>query len=231
MSSRQRGASVKDTWKLKKWYRVMAPRYFGNMEIGMTPALSPELLVGRVMETSLYNITGDFSQAHVLLYFQIYDVKGDQAYTMFKGHSLTRDYLRSLIRRGTSKVEGIFTVTTKDGYKIRITIDVFTRTRIKTSHEKEIRKIMERIVENTAKTLTFEQFVREAVLGKIASEIYNDAKKIVPLRRCEVQKTKVLYPKASELLRVMEEAKEEKEKEKAESEDKEAEEIPSTSSS
>ncbi|MGQ4833488.1 MAG: 30S ribosomal protein S3ae [Candidatus Asgardarchaeia archaeon] len=197
MSRRRRGsryaAALRDKWKQKKWYSVLAPSYFGNIEIAEVPASDPSLLYGRVVETTLYNITGDFSQIHILLYFQIIDVKGETAYTRFKGHDLTRDYLKSLIRRGTSFVDGIFKVTTKDGYVLRVYPSAFTRYRIQTSKDVLIRKEMLNIVETKAQNLTFEQFVREMVLGKIASEIYNRVKKIVPLRRVEVRKSKLLY--------------------------------------
>jgi small subunit ribosomal protein S3Ae len=56
----------------------------------------------------------------------------------------------------------------------------------------EIRAIMKRIIEERARTLTFDQFVQEAVLGKIASDIYNEAKKIAPLRHVGIRKSKVL---------------------------------------
>lgn len=188
----RRRPAVKDKWKSKKWYTVYAPKYFGFAEIGETPASSPDKLIGRVIETTLYNLTNDFSQAHVILFFQIINVRGNKAYTRFKGHTLLRDYLRSLIRRGTTYVDGIFTITTKDNYVLRVSASVFTRYRIKTSREKDIRKIMQDIIEKKAKNLIFEQFVQEAILGKIASEIYNAAKVIAPLRRCEIRKTKLI---------------------------------------
>jgi DNA-binding transcriptional ArsR family regulator len=43
-----------------------------------------------------------------------------------------------------------------------------------------------------AKELKFDSFVQEAVLGKIGSEIYNEAKKTLPLRKCEIVKTRLL---------------------------------------
>ena len=51
---------------------------------------------------------------------------------------------------------------------------------------------MKKIVEEKAANLTFDQFVQEAVLGKIASDIYNEAKKIAPLRHVGVRKSKLL---------------------------------------
>ncbi|MHA1238520.1 MAG: 30S ribosomal protein S3ae [Candidatus Odinarchaeia archaeon] len=205
MSHQRKGASAKDTWKLKKWYTVLAPSYFGNAEIGETPASDPSLLVGRILETTLYDITGDISKAHVKLFFQITEVKGNTAYTIFKGHDFTRDYLRSLVRRGSSRIDGRFSIETKDGYRLIVSTIAFTNSRAKTSQEHLIRKIMEKIVLNKAKELNFSQFVHECVLGKIGSEIYNEAKKIIPLRKCDVRKSKLVkIPAVTEVEKVEE---------------------------
>ncbi|MEM3874636.1 MAG: 30S ribosomal protein S3ae [Candidatus Bathyarchaeia archaeon] len=183
---------VRDKWRSKTWYIVVAPPYFGNVELGAIPADEPQKLVGRVMEATLYDITGDFSHQYLKLYFQITQVEGKTARTMFKGHEYSRDYLRSLVRRRTTKVDGIFNVSTKDGYRFRVAVCAFTLTRIKTSQEHAIRKIMAKIVEEKSAALTMDQFVQEMVLGKIASDIYNEARKIVPLRHVGVRKSKLL---------------------------------------
>ncbi|MHA1595947.1 MAG: 30S ribosomal protein S3ae [Candidatus Baldrarchaeia archaeon] len=192
MSQSSKRSRAVDKWKFKKWYVVYAPPYFGNKEIGVTPADDPQKLLGRVIETTLYDITGDFNQIHVLLRFQIIKIEGENAYTRFKGHEWARDYLRSLIRRKTSKVEGIFFVRTKDGYRVKTSCVAFTVSRAKTSQKYAIRKIMQEVIEKRAKELNFKDFVQECVLGKIGSEIYNLAKKIMPLRKCDVWKTEVL---------------------------------------
>ncbi|MEM4528854.1 MAG: 30S ribosomal protein S3ae, partial [Desulfurococcaceae archaeon] len=76
MSSKQR-VIVKDKWKIKKWYETIAPQAFGGISLGTIPADDPNKLIGRVIETTLYDITGDISQVHVKLYFQIIEVDGD----------------------------------------------------------------------------------------------------------------------------------------------------------
>jgi len=183
---------VRDKWRGKSWYTVVSPSYFGNVELGLVPADEPEKLIGRVVEATLYDITNDFSHMYLKMYFQITDVNGKTAKTIFKGHEYSRDYLRSLVRRRTTRVDGIFNVTTKDGYRLRVSVCAFTLTRIKTSQEIAIRKIMQKIIEEKASQLTYDEFVQEAVLGKIASDIYNEAKKIAPLRHVGVRKTKLL---------------------------------------
>ncbi|MEM3815632.1 MAG: 30S ribosomal protein S3ae [Candidatus Bathyarchaeia archaeon] len=187
-----KSARIKDKWRSKKWYTVVAPPYFGSVEIGAIPADEPEKILGRVVEATLYDITEDFAHQYLKTYFQIIGLDGKRALTIFKGHEYSRDYLRSLIRRKTTKIDGIFDVVTKDGYKLRVAACAFTTTRIKTSQEREIRAIMKKIIEEKAQTLSFDQFVQEAVLGKIASDIYNSAKKIAPLRHVGIRKTKLL---------------------------------------
>jgi small subunit ribosomal protein S3Ae len=128
------------------------------------------------------------------MYFQVTDVDGKTAHTRFKGHEYSRDYLRSLVRRRTTKVDAIFTVNTKDGYKILLAVSAFTLSRIKTSQEKIIRAIMQKIIKEKAQALTLDQFAQEIVLGKIASDIYNDAKKMAPLRHVGIRKSKLVTP-------------------------------------
>ncbi|MDV3104489.1 MULTISPECIES: 30S ribosomal protein S3ae [Thermococcus] len=185
-------AAAKDKWKLKEWYVVYAPDFFGGKEIGLTPADEPGKVIGRVIETTLKDVTGDFTKGHVKLYFQVYDVKGQNAYTKFKGHKLARSYVRSLVRRRTTRVDGIFNVTTKDGYKLRVMGLVIAYRRIQTSQERAIRRVIQDIIYKKAEELNFADFVLQSVNGQIANEIAKEARKIYPIKRAEVRKIKVL---------------------------------------
>ncbi|WFO76040.1 30S ribosomal protein S3ae [Desulfurococcaceae archaeon MEX13E-LK6-19] len=191
MSARRR-VVVKDKWKLKKWYQVIAPKVFGEVVLGTTPADDPLKLIGRVMEVTLYDITGDLTQVHIHLFFQIIDVQGDKAITRFKGHELSRDYMKSLIRRKSSKIQGIFDVETKDGYKLRITAVTLTSYRCKTSQKKAIRKIMRDIIVNESKQMTLDELIQAMIFGRFAQEIAEAARKIYPIRKVEIYKSKLL---------------------------------------
>jgi small subunit ribosomal protein S3Ae len=183
---------VRDKWRGKGWYMVIAPSFFGNVELGSIPAQEPEQLIGRVVEATLYDITSDFSHHYLKMFFQVNEIDGKTAKTLFKGHEYSRDYLRSLVRRRTTKVDALINLTTKDGFKLRIAVSALTLSRIKTSQEKIIRKIMEKIVHEKANALSLDQFVQEMVLGKIASDIYNQAKEVAPLRHVGIRKSKLI---------------------------------------
>jgi len=183
---------VRDKWRSKTWYMVMAPPYFGNAELGSIPADEQEKLIGRIIDSTLYDITNDFAHQYLKMFFQINEIDGKTAKTIFKGHEYSRDYLRSLVRRRTTKIDALFNITTKEGYRMRVAICAFTLSRIKTSQEKVIRGIMDKIIKGKAAVLTLDQFAQEIVLGKIASDIYNEAKKIAPIRHVGVRKSKLV---------------------------------------
>lgn len=190
MSSKSK--HVRDKWRSKAWYMIVAPPYFGNVELGTVPATDQAQLIGRVAEATLYDITGDFSHQYLKMFFQVNQMDGKTARTIFKGHEYSRDYLRSLVRRRTTKVDGHFNLTTKDGYKLRVAVSALTLSRIKTSQEHTVRRIMTKIIKEKAAALTLDQFVQEMVLGKIASDIYNEAKLVAPLRHVGIRKSKLV---------------------------------------
>ncbi|RLI74916.1 30S ribosomal protein S3ae [Archaeoglobales archaeon] len=191
---KRRQARVKDKWTMKKWFTLIAPEYFGMAEIGETPADDESKVIGRTVEITLAELTNDYSNQNPYkkLIFKVYRVAGDNAYTKFHRFELTREYLNSLTRRRTSKIEDVIDITTTDGYTLRVKPVTFTVKRCKTSQKRGIRAIMREIVTNYGNSEKFVQFLQECVLGKIPSEIYKNAKKIYPLRRVEIRKIEVL---------------------------------------
>ncbi len=181
-----------DTWKTKKWYNVLAPKMFEEVKIGETIVSSPEDLIGRTIEVSMKDIAGDFTRQHIKLKFQIVDVRGENAHTIFRGQRLSREYLRSQIRRKNTKVEGIVDVITKDSHKIRVKVIALGYGRAQTSQEKRIRALLMDMVKAFAQDKSLDGFVRDSVNGKIPSEIYRSANKVYPLKRVEIRKIKYI---------------------------------------
>lgn len=201
---------VRDKWRLKEWYDVYSPPYFGENIVASIPCEIPSAVIGRVVETTLYDITNDFAHQSIKLYFLVVNAKDHKADTILKSHEYATDYLRSLVRRGSTRMDGIFNATTRDQFSSRISIVAFTRDRINTSQEHGVRQVMRQIVEEKAATLNYDQLAQEAVLGKLGSDIYNLAKKIAPLRHVGVRKSRLVSIPAGVIAtpaQVMEQAK------------------------
>ncbi len=182
---------VRDKWRSKDWYSVYTPSYFGELNVAQIPCDDQSKLVGRVVENTLYDITGDFAHQSTKLYFLVTGAEAERAQTTLKGHEYSADYLRSLVRRGSSRVDCIAQVTTKDRFSTMISIVAFARGRLNASQQHAVRAVMRKIVEEKAENLTYDQLSQEMVLGKVGSDIYNEAKKIAPLRHVGVRKSRL----------------------------------------
>jgi small subunit ribosomal protein S3Ae len=194
-----------DSWKEKKWYSIVAPEFLNRAVVGQTVASDPALLPDRIIETTVGEISGEMSKNNIKMRFRIVAVNGDVAETAFLGHHLTNDYLRSIVKRQTSKIDAILTVRTADGYIVTIKPTCFTVKRARTSQIKAIRSMMTRIVVRRAVKSNFEDLIQEIVTGKLSSMVYKQTKNIYPLRRVEIRKTEVVktpaqrrVPKAAE---------------------------------
>ena len=183
---------VRDTWKEKSWYTIKTPVNFEDKEIGETPAKDPELLIGRGVEVTMRELTGDFSKQYIKLRFEIDNVAGEVANTKFTGHKTTTDYVRSMIRRGTSRIDASTIATTKDGRKVKLQVLAVTVRRAKSSQQRYMRKVIEDLLVEAAAEKSFDDLIKSVVTGKLASEIYHNAKKVYPLKRVEIIKSKVI---------------------------------------
>jgi len=182
--------SVSRRQQEKRWYTVLAPEHFERAELGSTPAHEAEQLYDRTIETTLGALRGDTGgENNVKLKFQIDDVGSDTAYTKFIKHELSGDYLRSLVRRGSSKVDAVRTVRTTDDYRVEVQPVAFATKRADHSQKKAIRQIMTEQVESAAEESTMEGLLDAIVEGRLSSAIYDEAKQVYPLRRVEVKKT------------------------------------------
>jgi len=197
--SRTVARKMKDKWKAKTWYNVLAPPSFDNVTIADTLADKPANLINRVTEVSLQDLTNDFRKSHIKLYFKIHNVEETNAHTQFVGHTLTSDYLRRMIRRKRSKIDGVYDATTRDGATIRVKPFATTDKRIQNSQRKIVRETMKKIILDQAKVSTLSEFVKCIIDGKIGSDIYKNCKKLYPVKRVEVYKTQVLSPPTIEI--------------------------------
>lgn len=212
--------------KQKIWYSLIAPSMFGRKKIGETPADDPEKVLGRTVEVSLQELTGDFAKAHLKVILKVVDIKGLEAHTVFIGHSTTTDYVKRMARRHKSKIDGVFDITTKDGKRIRVKPSAYTAKRIQTSQKRAIRAVMKQVIETMAQNNTLEDFVKFMLDGEIGKQTYKLAKPIYPVKRVEVHKSELLeVPKVEvkkeeeEIEEIEKEMEEEAEEEVAEEEE------------
>jgi small subunit ribosomal protein S3Ae len=182
---------VKDRWKAKAWFNVYAPDYFGQGIIGETLCDEPGKLEGRITQITLQDITGDFSQMHVKLNFKVDRIVGNDAHTRFIGHDLTSDYVRRLTRRKHSKMDGVYDVTTLDGWRVRVKPMAITERRIKTSQQEAIRQAMQATITEFGAKSTLPELIKAMISGEMSKGIFRRCKPVYPIKRIEIRKSEV----------------------------------------
>lgn len=191
--ARQKTARVKDKWREKKWVTVLAPAAFNSVPIAYIPITDDESAIGRVVEVTLFDIVkGDPSQHQFKLYFQISKVEGETATSIFKRYEYAKEFLRSLVRRGSSLINFIGDVRTKDGYLFRIKIIALTQKKLNTSRKHALRLIAKEVMAKTIPEMTIDQFIQATAFGKINSDIMAAVKKVIHVRHIGIEKAKLI---------------------------------------
>jgi len=191
---------IKDKWKEKRWVTVLAPDSFNNIPVAYVPITSDKTAVGRVVEVTLFDILkGDPSQHQYKLFFQINKVTEEKATTVFKRYEYAKEFLRSLIRRGSSRINFVIDTKTKDGYVFRIKILTLSHRELNTSRKHALRLEAKKQIERIVPQMTIDEFVQAACYGKINSDIMAATKKIIRVRHVGLEKVKLLRTSEEEV--------------------------------
>ena len=191
---------IKDKWKEKRWVTVFAPESFNNIPIAYVPITSDKTAVGRVVEVTLFDILkGDPSQHQYKLFFQINKVTEEKATTVFKRYEYAKEFLRSLIRRGSSRINFVIDAKTNDGYVFRIKILTLSHRELNTSRKHALRLEAKKQIERIVPQMTIDEFVQAACYGKINSDIMAATKKIIRVRHVGLEKVKLLRTSEEEV--------------------------------
>ena len=197
---RRKTRKIKDKWKEKRWVKVLAPDSFNNVPIAYVPITDDENAKGRVIEVTLFDILkGDPSQHQYKIFFQIDKITNEKATTIFKKYEYAKEFLRSLIRRGSSKINFVLDTKTKDGYIFRIKVLALSHRELNTSRKHALRIIAKEVIEKTVPHMTIDQFVQASCYGKINSDIMAATKKIIHLRHVGLEKVKLTRTAEAEI--------------------------------
>ncbi|MBC8501947.1 MAG: 30S ribosomal protein S3ae, partial [Nitrosopumilus sp.] len=148
---------------------------------------------GRVIEITLFDILkGDPSQHQYKLYFQLHKIDGEIATTIFKRFEYSKEFLRSLVRRGSSKINFIIDIKTKDGYVFRVKVLALTHRPLNTSRQHALRIIARDVINKTVPEMTIDQFVQATCYSKINSDIMAAFKRVIKVRHVGLEKVKLI---------------------------------------
>jgi len=200
----RRGGRVRDKWRDKQWLFIDSPNSFGDFgghHINYLPITDPNTAIGRVVENTLFDIKKQDPADHkTKVFLEIEKINEGVARTIFKGHEYGKEFLRSLVRRGSSMITHIHDYTTNDGYEFRVEIIAFTQRRINSSKKHELRRVIHQLISEKIPQWDLNTFIKQVTddNSEFNREILEKGRKIALLRHIGIKKTKLVSsPKSS----------------------------------
>lgn len=174
----------------KKWIKIIAPKLLNGAEVGETPYLEAEKLIGKGVEVNIGFSIGDIKRQHMKLKLKIKEIKNDLANTEIVGYEAVKSHIKRVVRKDRSKIEDSFIVECTDKIKVRIKPFISTRYKTKRSVLTNLRKAVQDFCNNYAKKVDYEELIKNTISNNLQKEIKNACKKIFPLAFCEIKELK-----------------------------------------
>ncbi len=176
-----------DRWKRKDWYQVLSPALFKEAPVGEILCADAKQLVGRTIETTASELTGDMRKSHMNVTFRIISVDGKKARTKVEGFDLAKSYVRSLVRRRASKIDANVKVELRDGAAVKIKPIVVSFRKCDTSQKKVIRKLLMDKIHESARVLDLDNLLLATISDNVIKTARDEIKKVYPVKNVEVR--------------------------------------------
>ncbi|MBT4804853.1 hypothetical protein HON71_01645 [Candidatus Woesearchaeota archaeon] len=177
--------------KKKVWYKVIAPKIFGNKEVGESYLQSPDTAVGRKLKVNLKDLTGNIKDQNVQIGLQITNVEGNLLKTSLVSYQLTSQYVKRCIRKNCVRLDDYFLLKTKGGKTIVIKSLMVTINKAQRSVRSKLRKELGELLDAEVKKYDLATFVSLLVNRRIQMEFKRKLKKILPLKEISVRVLKL----------------------------------------
>lgn len=172
----------------KQWFTVLAPSYFGEVELVKIPSSEIEGIIGRRLTINVVDLTDDPNKFYMKMTFRINKLEGEKAFTDFDNFETLRDYLARMVVHRVRRIDIIQDLRTRDGILLRVKILATTSKRAKATIEKALRKKLGEMIKSVVENSTLEEFLKGVISEEIKSKIITEGRKTYPLRNFEFRR-------------------------------------------
>ncbi len=171
----------------KVWYRITAPKLFGQKEIGEAYLATPTAAVGRLMKINLKELTGNVKDQNAYARFVISGVSGSTLITENVGYELTASYVKRMVRKNADRMDDYMVFVSKDGKKIMLKTIALTLHKTHRSVQIVIRKHLAAGIKEELSKNDFETFLTNVVTMRLQSTLKKKLSKIYPIKELAIR--------------------------------------------
>lgn len=176
----------------KKWFKIVAPKIFNNIEIGETLAVTSDQLATKYVTANLMSITKNVRQQNINVKLKVTSIKDNIAITEVIGYQVMPTAIKRFVRRHVDRIDESFIVATSDGVILRLKPMVLTRFNTKNSVKSLLRIAMKSYFITELKKMRFDEFVGHCVGNRIQKDLSKNLNKIYPVRSVTIRRFDVV---------------------------------------
>jgi small subunit ribosomal protein S3Ae len=173
--------------KKKLWFKIIAPKLFGNKEIGESYLPAAQNAVGRTLKVNLRELSGSMRDQNVYIGFRITGVDGTNLKTTTTSYELTPAHIKRAVRKNTARLDDVFTFNTKDGKEVLLKSLVITRKKVQRSLRSSIRVQLYDLLKEEIAKVTFDDFLGNIVAFKVQLSLKKKLAKLYPLKEVAIR--------------------------------------------
>lgn len=166
----------------KVWYKVIAPKVFGQKELGETYLTAPHVAVGRTLKVNLKDLTGNIKDQNSYAVFRIVKVNGTQLQSVSIGYELMPSYVKKMVRKNADRLDDYFVCMTQDGKKVVIKTLMITHGKTHRSVQAELRKQLAASLQEETSKGEFDFFISNVTSYRVQSGLKKRLNKVYPLK-------------------------------------------------
>jgi small subunit ribosomal protein S3Ae len=178
--------------KGKEWITIVAPKLFGEKDIGKTLVSNPEGLLNKALSLSAIDLIDDIGKYHLKFKFRIVKIEGNRAITEFEGSECMQDYISRMVLRRIRRIDSIQDLKTKDGILTRVKVLATISKKATSTVEKAVRIFIHQLVKAEVEKSTLEQFMKKFISNEFKNKVLKESRKIYPIRNFEVRKIEII---------------------------------------
>lgn len=171
----------------KSWYKVIAPKILGEVEVGEVLAFEPKDLSGKTLTLNLMTVTNNPRNRDYNACFEIVNYEDEKAKTRIVGINMQAFAIKKIVRKGRDKLDDSFVLTTKDGIKLRVKPVIITKNNSSNERKTFLRKLTRLFLLDNISSMELENVFVKIIDNSLNKDLANFLNQHHPVSRVEIR--------------------------------------------
>lgn len=171
----------------KSWYKVIAPKILGEVEVGEVLAFEPKDLSGKTLTLNLMTVTNNPRNRDYNACFEIVNYEDEKAKTRIVGINMQAFAIKKIVRKGRDKLDDSFVLTTKDGIKLRVKPVIITKNNSSNERKTFLRKLTRLFLLDNLSPMELENVFVKIIDNSLNKDLANFLNQHHPVSRVEIR--------------------------------------------